>query len=62
MRRDGGMPKKREVVVDTSALMSLQSSGLLNQVVEHYTLLVTESVMEELQDFAQYDDELGNIA
>ncbi|KXA89114.1 hypothetical protein AKJ66_02775 [candidate division MSBL1 archaeon SCGC-AAA259E22] len=56
------MPKKREVVADTSALLSLQSGDLLRQIGERYTLLVTESVVEELQDFARHDDELGDMA
>ncbi len=56
------MQKKREVVLDTSALLSLQSGSLLRQVTEYYNLLVIQSVMCELEDFAQHDDELGSIA
>ncbi|KXB00463.1 hypothetical protein AKJ41_04060 [candidate division MSBL1 archaeon SCGC-AAA259O05] len=56
------MPKKREVVADTSALLSLQAGDLLNRIGEYFTFLITESVTEELREFAQHDDELGNTA
>ncbi len=56
------MRKKSKVVLDTSALLSLQSGDLLGQITEDYTPLVTQSVISELEDFAQHDDELGRIA
>ncbi len=53
---------KREFVFDTSALLSLASIGILGKVSEIAIILVTPSVIKELQDFAKHLDSLGIFA
>ncbi len=49
-------------ILDTSALLSLESVSLLETVLNNFEVITTSSVFQELEDFASYDDVLGNIA
>ena len=53
---------KQEFVFDTSALLSLASIGIMGKVSEIATLIVTPSVIKELEEFAKYKDSLGVLA
>jgi len=49
-------------ILDTSALISLESIDILEQVLEIFSITTTNSVIEELEEFAKYDDKYGKIA
>ena len=51
-----------DFVFDTSAFLSLESVNLLEQVLNTFSITTTPSVIKELEDFAQHEDTLGNIA
>jgi rRNA-processing protein FCF1 len=53
---------KDKFVFDTSAFLSLESVDLLDILLKENLLFTTNSVIGELEDFAQYDDELGKVA
>lgn len=46
-------------VADTSAVLSLACSLHLKTVLDSYKLIITNGVEKELQQFAEYSDELG---
>lgn len=50
------------IVADTSALISLSVADSLSLVFEEFDVHTTESVVEELEDTAEYDDVHGNAA
>lgn len=54
--------KKDNFIFDTSAFLSLESVYLLDKILNLYNIITTESVIKELENFAQYEDELGLIA
>ena len=43
-------------ILDTSALISLESINILEQVLKLFSITTTDSVIKELGDFAKYDD------
>ena len=49
-------------ILDTSALISLESINILEQVLKLFSIITTNSVIKELGDFAKYDDRYGKIA
>ncbi len=49
-------------IFDTSALLSLESASLLDIIFTNFKLITTSSVLRELEEFASYNDALGNIA
>ncbi len=49
-------------VLDTSALISLESINILEQVLKLFSITTTNSVIKELEEFAKYDDKYGKIA
>ena len=49
-------------ILDTSALISLESINILNRVLQLFSITTTNSVIKELQEFAKYDDKYGKIA
>ena len=49
-------------ILDTSALISLESIGILEKVLQLFSITTTSSVIKELQEFAKYDDKYGRIA
>ncbi len=51
-----------DFVFDTAAFLTLESVHLLKHALESFSIVTTTSVVEELEEFAQYDDELGTIA
>lgn len=51
-----------DFIFDTSAFLSLESVSLLELVLNAFSVTTTPSVIEELKEFAQYDDVLGSIA
>ena len=50
------------IVADTSALISIASTGLLETFLTEFDVQTTETVVEELEDTAEYDDNHGNAA
>ena len=53
---------REKFIIDTSALISLESIKLLDRVIEHFDLITTASVIRELNDFAKHGDEKGEFA
>ena len=49
-------------ILDTSALISLGSINILEQVLKVFSVTTTNSVIKELEEFAKYDDKYGKIA
>mgnify|MGYP001565299041 CR=1 FL=1 len=49
-------------ILDTSALISLESINILEQAFRLYSITTTNSVIKELEEFAKYDDSYGKIA
>ncbi|MEK6827944.1 MAG: hypothetical protein AABX78_01200 [Nanoarchaeota archaeon] len=49
-------------ILDTSALISLGSIDILEQVVGLFSITTTNSVIKELEEFAKYDGKYGKIA
>ena len=49
-------------ILDTSALISLGSINILEQVLKLFSITTTNSVLKELEEFAKYDDKYGKIA
>ena len=49
-------------ILDTSALISLESINILQQVLKLFSVTITNSVIKELEEFAKYDDKYGKIA
>lgn len=50
------------IVVDTSAFISLSAATVLEFFIEEFDIHTTESVIEELQTTAEYDDSHGSAA
>ncbi|MXR52373.1 hypothetical protein GRX03_12260 [Halovenus sp. WSH3] len=50
------------IIADTSALVSLASIDLLNIFLTEFNVHTTETVIEELEDTAEYNDNPGNAA
>jgi len=60
-------PRPREIkkdgfVVDTSALLSLESTKLLKSVTEIADLLIPAGVLKELEDISKQNDDLAKVA
>ena len=49
-------------ILDTSALISLESINILEQVLKLFSITITKSVIKELEEFTKYDDKYGKIA
>lgn len=49
-------------ILDTSALISLESINILEQVLNLFSITTTNSVIKELEEFAKYEDKYGKIA
>ena len=49
-------------ILDTSALISLESINILEQALRLYSITTTNSVIKELEEFAKHDDKYGRIA
>lgn len=50
------------IVVDTSSLITLATADILHVVVEEYDIHTTETVIEELEETAEFDDTHGAAA
>jgi predicted nucleic acid-binding protein len=50
------------IVADTSSLITLATADTLSTVLEEYEIHTTETVIEELEDTAEYDDISGEAA
>lgn len=50
------------VVVDTSALISLAVGAVLDQTLASFDVVTTSTVIEELEETAEYDDRHGTAA
>ncbi len=53
---------KLTVVADTSALLSLELSGLFELCKKHFKMITGERVAEELKEISSKEDELGKAA
>ena len=51
-----------DFILDTSAFLSLESVYLLEKVLNTFPTITTFAVIHELNDFSEYNDELGRIA
>ena len=49
-------------ILDTSALISLESINILEQVSVLFSVTTTNSVIKELEEFTKYNDKYGKIA
>ena len=49
-------------ILDTSALISLESINILEQVLMLFSITTANSVLKELEEFAKYEDKYGKIA
>ena len=49
-------------ILDTSALISLESINILGQVLTMFSITTANSAIKELEEFAKYDDKYGKIA
>lgn len=49
-------------ILDTSAFISLESISILEQILQIFSVITTNSVFKELEEFAKYDDRYGKIA
>jgi midasin (ATPase involved in ribosome maturation) len=49
-------------IVDTSSFLSLESASLLDNVLNKFKVITSDSVLNEIRDFTVHDDELGKIA
>ena len=52
----------KNYILDTSALISLESINILDEVSQSFSITTTNSVIKELEEFAKYDDRYGKIA
>ncbi len=50
------------VVADTGAVLSLELSGLFEDCMKNFRIIIGEKIAEELQEIALGDDELGEAA
>ncbi len=48
-----------KLVIDTSAALSLACSIHFKKILQNYKIIITNSVENELKQFAEYSDELG---
>src|SRR3989344_7489089 len=53
---------QKSMIFDTSALISLESINILEQVLKLFSINTTNSVIKELEEFAKHDDKYGKIA
>ena len=53
---------EKSFIIDTSALISLEIIEILKQVLNFNKFIISEGVLLEVEDFAQYQDFLGNKA
>ena len=51
----------KNYILDTSALISLESVNILEEVLKLFSITTTNSVIKELEEFARYDDKYGKI-
>jgi len=56
------MENSKNYILDTSSLISLESINLLDQILNLFTIITTNSVIKELENFAKYDGRYGRIA
>ena len=54
--------EKKEYIFDTSALISLGVIKLIDDVLKIADIIIILSVIKELEEFAQYDDENGKLS
>jgi rRNA-processing protein FCF1 len=52
----------KNYILDTSAIISLESIGILDRLLNLFLISTTGSVIKELEEFAKYDDKYGKIA
>lgn len=50
----------KRFVCDTSALLSLSIMNIINETLNLAEIIITPSVIAELEEFAKFDDEYGN--
>ena len=47
---------KRSLAFDTSALISLGHTDLIELIIKNYNIVISEGILEELKEIAQFDD------
>lgn len=55
-------PRAKKVIIDTSSLISLVHGELLESVLSGFEVVVTKTVLSELEETAQFEDEGGEAA
>ena len=54
--------EKKEYIFDTSALISLGAIKLIDDVLKLARIVITASIIKELEEFAKYEDEYGKAS
>ena len=54
--------EKNEYIFDTSALISLGAIKLIDNVLKLARIVITASIIKELEEFAKYEDEYGKAS
>ena len=54
--------EKKEYIFDTSALISLGVIKLMDDVLKLARIVITTSIIKELEEFAKYEDEYGKAS
>ena len=54
--------EKKEYIFDTSALISLGAIKVMDDVLKLARIIITTSIIKELEEFAKYEDEYGKAS
>ncbi len=54
--------EKKEYVFDTSALISLGAIKVMDEILKLAEIVISLSIIKELEEFAKYDDEYGKAS
>ena len=57
-----GSSEKKEYIFDTSALISLGAIKLMDDVLKLARIVITTSIIKELEEFAKHEDEYGKAS
>ncbi|MEK6828253.1 MAG: type II toxin-antitoxin system VapC family toxin [Nanoarchaeota archaeon] len=58
----GESSEKNEYIFDTSALISLGAIRIIDDVLKLAKIVITPSIIKELEEFAKYEDEYGKAS
>ena len=62
MGRDLEEGLKDSFILDTSAFLSVECVNLLSIIIKEFSIITTNAVLSELEEFTNHADTLGNIA